>query len=86
MLSDLTPTDVAFVMAGLTQAVAAVLWLIGGWVTGDTQRAAGHWSAFAALSAASFAFLVAAMLAHDAPRAEALRAVGNLAGIAFGAS
>ena len=91
MLSSLTPTDVAFLMAGLMQAVLAVLWLIGGWVIGDTQRAAVHWSAFAGLSAASFGFLVAAMLAHDAlahdsyssnpQAAEWLRAAGNIMGV-----
>ncbi len=91
MLSSLTPTDVAFLMAGLMQAVAAVLWLVTGWVIGDTQRAALHWSAFAGLSAASFGLLVAAMLSHDAvardtfsrnpPAGEWLRAAGNIVGI-----
>ena len=91
MLSSLTPTDVAFLMAGLLQAVAAVLWLVGGWIIGDTQRAAGHWSAFAGLSAASFGFLVAAMLSHaagvdhpdarDPQAAEWLRAAGNIVGV-----
>ena len=91
MLSSLTPTDVAFLMAGLMQAVAAVLWLIGGKVIGDTQRAALHWSAFAGLSAASFGFLVAAMVVHgsvaydphapDIRLAEWLRAIGNTAGV-----
>ena len=91
MLSNLTPTDVAFLMAGLMQAVLAVLWLIGGWILGDTQRAAVHWSAFAGLSAAAFGFLVAAMLAHDPvahepfaldlQAAEWLRAAGNIVGM-----
>ena len=91
MLSSLTPTDVAFLMAGLMQAVAAVLWLVAGWVIGDAQRAAGHWSAFAGLSAASFGFLVAAMLSHgavahdpsagDPQAADWLRAVGNTLGV-----
>ena len=91
MLSSLTPTDVAFLMAALMQAVAAVLWLVGGRVIGDTQRAALHWSAFAGLSAASFGFLVAAMLSHDAlahdthgrnpQAAEWLRAAGNIGGV-----
>jgi diguanylate cyclase (GGDEF)-like protein len=85
-MSSLTPTDVAFLMAGLMQAVAAVLWLIGGWVLRDAQRAAGHWSAFAGLSAASFGFLVAAMLLHDLKphelqTAEWLRAAGNALGV-----
>ena len=81
MLSNLSPTDVAFAMAGLMQAVPAMLWLIGGWVFGDTQRAAVHWSAYAAASALSFVFLVAAMQAHDPHRAEWLRAAGNISGV-----
>ena len=81
MLSSLTPTEVAFVMAGLMQAVPAVLWLIGGWVLGDTQRAAVQWAIYAAASALSFVFLVAAMQAHEPLHAEPLRAVGNIAGV-----
>ncbi|HZT55141.1 MAG TPA: hypothetical protein VFA35_02875, partial [Burkholderiaceae bacterium] len=85
MLSSLTPTDVAFVMAGLMQAVPAVLWLIGGWALGrssGTERAAVHWSAYAAASALSFVFLVAAMQSRGDPqRAEWLRAVGNICGV-----
>jgi len=81
MLSSLTSTEVAFVMAGLMQAVPAVLWLIGGWVLGDTQRAAVQWSLYAASSALSFVFLVAAMQASEPLAAELLRAVGNLCGV-----
>jgi len=81
MLSSLTPTEVAFVMAGLMQAVPAVLWLIGGWALGDTQRAALQWSAYAAASAVSFVFLVAAMQAGEPLGAEVLRALGNLCGV-----
>ena len=77
MLSNLTPTEVAFLMAGLMQGVTAVLWLIGGWVIGGAQRAAVHWAGFAGLSAASFGFLVAAMLSPDPQVAEWLRAAGN---------
>ena len=81
MLSSLTPTEVAFVMAGLMQAVPALLWLIGGWVLGDTRRAAVQWSAYAAASALSFVLLVAAMQAQDPLQAELLRAAGNIAGV-----
>jgi len=81
MLSSLTPTDVAFVMAGLMQAVPAVLWLVGGWVLGDTQRAAVQWSAYAGASALSFVFLVAAMQAGDPRQAEWLRAIGNISAV-----
>ncbi|HET6599446.1 MAG TPA: GGDEF domain-containing protein [Burkholderiaceae bacterium] len=79
MLSSLTPTEIAFVMAGLMQAVPALLWLAGGWVLGDTRRAALQWSAYAASSALSFLFLVAAMRSGGAPGAELLRAAGNIA-------
>ena len=81
MLSSLTPTEVAFVMAGLMQAVPAVLWLVGSWVLGDTNRAALQWSAYAAASALSFVLLVAAMQAGGAPTAELLRAAGNICGV-----
>jgi diguanylate cyclase (GGDEF)-like protein len=81
MLSSLTPTEVAFVMAGLMQAVPAVLWLIGGWVLGDTRRAAAQWSTYAAVSAVSFVFLVAAMQAREPQAAELLRAAGNIGGV-----
>jgi diguanylate cyclase (GGDEF)-like protein len=81
MLSSLTPTEVAFVMAGLMQAVPAVLWLIGGWVLGDTRRAAAQWSTYAAFSALSFVFLVAAMQAREPQAAELLRAAGNIGGV-----
>lgn len=81
MLSSLTPTEVAFAMAGLMQAVPAVLWLVGGWVLGDTRRAAVHWAMYAAASALSFVFLVAAMQAGDAPGGALLRAAGNLCGV-----
>ena len=81
MLPELTPTAVAFLMAGLAQAVPALLWLIGAWVFDDNQRAAAHWAAFGSLSAASFVFLVAAMQAGPTTHAEPLRAVGNLCGV-----
>jgi diguanylate cyclase (GGDEF)-like protein len=66
-------------MAGLMQAVPALLWLVGGWVLGDTRRAALQWSAYAACSALSFLFLVAAMRFGDAPGVGLLRAAGNIA-------
>ncbi len=81
MLASLTPTEVAFVMAGLMQAVAALLWLVGGLILGDTQRAALQWAGYAGASALSFVFLVAAMQAPEPAPAEALRAVGNIAGV-----
>jgi len=81
MLSSLTPTEVAFAMVGLMQAVPMVLWLVGGWLVGDTRRAAVHWSAYAGLSVLSFGFLAAAMQSREPLAAELLRAIGNIAGV-----
>jgi diguanylate cyclase (GGDEF)-like protein len=81
MLSAMSATDVAFAMAGLMQAVLAVVWLLGSWLIGDTRRAAVHWAGFAALSALSFALLTTAL--HTTPRfsAEVIRAAGNIVGV-----
>ncbi|HEY4066391.1 MAG TPA: GGDEF domain-containing protein [Burkholderiaceae bacterium] len=81
MLSSLSPTEVAFIMIGLMQAVAAALWLIGDRVLDDKPHAARHWAAYAGVSALSFVFLVAAMQAADPAGAERLRAIGNIAGV-----
>ena len=80
-LSAMTPTDVAFTMAGLMQAVLALVWLLGSWLIGDTRRAAVHWAGFAALSALSFALLTTALHIDDRLSAELVRAVGNLFGV-----
>ena len=81
MLSSLTPTEVAFVMVGLMQAVPAVLWLVGGCLVGDTRRAAVHWSAYAGLSVLSFGLLAAAMQTRAPLAAELWRAAGNICGV-----
>ena len=78
MLSELTPTDIAFIMAGLVQVVPAVLWWVGGRMIGDTHRATAWWSAFAASSVLSFVFLVAAMHTPEAAPSMRLRAAGNV--------
>ena len=78
MLSNLTPTDVAFVFSGVMQAVAAALWLISSALIGDSARPVRHWAGFAGLSALSFIFLVAALHTADSLAAELLRAAGNL--------
>ncbi len=78
MLSSLTPTDVAIIFSGLMQAVAALLWLTGSRLIGDTRRSARYWSGFAALSALSFVFLVAALHTAASLPAELLRAAGNM--------
>jgi len=77
----MSATDVAFAMAGVMQAVLAVIWLLGSWLVGDTRRAAFHWAVYAALSAASFALLTSALHAGAAQPAELLRAAGNIAGV-----
>ena len=78
MFTSLTPTDVAFAFCGLVQMVAAALWLFTGWFIGPQGRPARHWAGFAAFSALSFAFLVAALHIQDSLRSEVLRAAGNL--------
>jgi diguanylate cyclase (GGDEF)-like protein len=80
-LSAMSATDVAFTMAGLMQAVLALVWLLGSWLIGDTRRAAVHWAGYAALSALSFALLTTALHTPGRMPAELVRAVGNLAGV-----
>lgn len=80
MLS-ISATDVAFVMAAIIQAMAALLWALGVRVLGDIRHAAAHWSGYAALSAVSFLFLVWALHLSGDRQAEYLRAVGNVASI-----
>jgi diguanylate cyclase (GGDEF)-like protein len=81
MLSAMSATDVAFTMAGLMQAVFAVVWLLGSWLIGDTRRAAVHWAGHAALSALSFALLATALNTPGRLPAEIVRAAGNLVGV-----
>ena len=78
MLSWMSPTDVAFVMAAVMQAVLGAIWLLGSWLLGDTRRAAVHWSAHSTLSAISFVLLTMALHTPSGPRAELVRAIGNL--------
>jgi len=80
-LSAMSATDVAFTMAGLMQAVLALVWLLGSWLIGDTRRAAVHWAGYAALSALSFALLTTALHTPGRLPAELTRAAGNLAGV-----
>ena len=81
MLSDLSPTDVAFSMVALMQGVLALVWLVGAWMGTDARRAALHWAAFAALSALSFALLTLALHRTAGLPAELWRACGNLSGV-----
>jgi diguanylate cyclase (GGDEF)-like protein len=81
MLSVLTPSDVAFAMAGLSQTVPALLWLICAAVVRESRRASLHWAAFSALGALSFGCFVAAQQASFAAITEPLRAVGNITAV-----
>ncbi len=83
MLAELTATEVAYLMCGLIQVVATVLWLIVGWLVGDMQRATAFWSGYAGLSGLAFALLALALaLQPQQPlTAEWLRAGGNLSGL-----
>lgn len=78
MMSTLTPTDVAYLMAAMMQVIAAVLWWVGGRMNGDSKEAANWWCAFAVCSTLSFVFLVAAMRTHEVHAPLVLRAVGNV--------
>ena len=79
MLNSMSPTDVAFVMAGLMQAVLTLIWLIGAWVAAETRRATLNWAAYAGFSAVSFVLLVIALHRGDAGQSEPVRAAGNIA-------
>jgi diguanylate cyclase (GGDEF)-like protein len=81
MLSAFTPSDVAFAMAGLSQIVPALLWLICAAVVRETRRASLHWSAFSALGAVSFVCFVAAQQGPFAHITEPLRAAGNVTAV-----
>jgi Diguanylate cyclase, GGDEF domain len=81
MLSSFTPSDVAFAMAGVSQTVPALLWLICAVVVREARRASLHWSAFSALGALSFGCFVAAQQAPLAHITEPLRAVGNITAV-----
>ncbi len=73
MLSTWSATEVAFLMVAIIQAVFTVIWGLGAWLVPATRRAAMHWSAWAALSAAIWLVL--------AIRVESPPLVGVLAGV-----
>ena len=56
-MSNLTPSEIAFLMLAMVQAVAAVMWGLGAWWIRETRAAAAHWSAYAACSATAFIYL-----------------------------
>jgi diguanylate cyclase (GGDEF)-like protein len=56
-MSNLTPSEIAFLMLAVIQAVAAVMWAIGAWWIRETRAAAAHWAGYAACSAVTFLFI-----------------------------
>ena len=78
MISNLTPSEVAYAMAVLIQTVVAILWWVGGRVFGDTQRVTTNWAASAAWGAAAFAFYLASWRIPVVPYGTGLRIVGNV--------
>ena len=78
MFSNLTPTEVAYAMTCLMQAVVAVLWWVGGRVIGDSQRVTASWAISGAFGALSFVAYLAAWNVPAVPQGTGLRIVGNL--------
>ena len=56
-MASLTPSEIAFLMLAMIQAVAAVMWAIGAWWIRETRAASAHWAGYAACSAVTFLFL-----------------------------
>ncbi|HSW08110.1 GGDEF domain-containing protein [Aquabacterium sp.] len=75
-MSSLSPSEMAFLMLAMMQAVAAVLWGIGAWWIVETRAAALHWAAYAAAGALTFLLLATHLQAL--PMAGVLVALGSL--------
>jgi len=56
-MSSLTPSELAFLMLAMIQAVATVMWAIGAWWFRETRAAAAHWAGYSACSAVTFLYL-----------------------------
>ena len=56
-MSSLTPSELAFLMLAMIQAVAAVMWAVGAWWFREARAAAAHWAGYSACSAVTFLFL-----------------------------
>lgn len=56
-MANLTPSEIAFLMLAVIQAVAAVMWALGAWWIRETRAAAAHWAGYAACSSAAFLYL-----------------------------
>jgi len=56
-MASLTPSELAFLMLAMIQAVAAVMWAIGAWWFREERAAAAHWAGYSACSAVTFLYL-----------------------------
>ena len=41
-MASVTPSEIAFLMLAMVQAVAAVMWAIGAWSAPETRAACAH--------------------------------------------
>ena len=56
-MSSLTPSELAFLMLAMIQAVATVMWAIGAWWFREERAPAAHWAGYSACSAVTFLYL-----------------------------
>jgi len=56
-MSSLTPSELAFLMLAMIQAVATVMWATGAWWFREARAAAAHWAGYSACSAVTFLYL-----------------------------
>jgi diguanylate cyclase (GGDEF)-like protein len=56
-MSNLSPSEIAFLMLAMMQGIAAVLWSLAAWWLRQTRAAAAHWAGYALCSALTFVFL-----------------------------
>jgi len=56
-MSSLAPSELAFLMLAVMQAVAALMWGLGAWWFRQTRAAAAHWAGYALCSAVTFLYL-----------------------------
>ncbi len=75
-MSSLTPSEIAFLMLAMVQAVAAVMWALGAWWIPETRTAAAHWAGYSACSAAAFLYLGTSL--SSLPMAAVLFAITGL--------
>jgi diguanylate cyclase (GGDEF)-like protein len=56
-MAALTPSELAFLMLSMIQAVATVMWAIGAWWFREARAPAAHWAGYSACSAVTFLYL-----------------------------